>query len=389
MEDELLTEDEKIREAWANYNEKLATSKSKPEQEFLTDKMRKTLLTDDLVIEQQQVVEAIKNLKTKKAEDPSGLCAEHLKLLHPKALEVLVKILQKIAKECIVPDNMKLAYKLMLPKPGKDSKRMDNFRGITVASILLKILESICLMVELKGTVDRHVSDIQVGFTNGRSPAMASLLISEAAAESKILKVPLYIASLDARKAFDVVNHHLLKAKLLNAGIRPGWWKIIDDLYLNSYESTRWNNEDSRTYKVSQGVKQGSLISPHLYKLYINDLLLKLENSGLGAEIGQIYIGTPTCADDVILLTNDIRQLQPMLNVAKNYADTHEYELHPEKTVVTRLFHPARNPAAEMDQEKFHLDGRRVANQDEFVHLGLRWCSNNITPDIENNIQKA
>ena len=63
--------------------------------------------------------------------------------------------------------------------------------------------------------LDANTSGLQFGFTEGHSPAMASLVVKEAIAESRESKTQLFIASLDARKAFDVVSQPILKMKLL------------------------------------------------------------------------------------------------------------------------------------------------------------------------------
>ena len=68
---------------------------------------------------------------------------------------------------------------------------------------------------------------------------MASLMITEAEAEAKFAKTPLIAKSLDAKKAFDVVNHSKLKANLHSTNITPTRWAIIDNLYVESTECIR------------------------------------------------------------------------------------------------------------------------------------------------------
>ena len=66
----------------------------------------------------------------------------------------------------------------------------------------------------------------------------------------------------------------------------------------------------SHTPEVRQEVKQGGVLSPSLYKLYIFDLLRSLRSAGLGVHIGHLYLGTPSCADDVLLLSNLPQDMQ-------------------------------------------------------------------------------
>jgi hypothetical protein len=77
---------------------------------------------DGITVTKAQVIRAIKHLKNGKALDSHNLGAEHLKLLPENAAEALVWTFQKIVEERKIPKSLKLAYKLMIPKPGKDSR---------------------------------------------------------------------------------------------------------------------------------------------------------------------------------------------------------------------------------------------------------------------------
>ena len=57
--------------------------------------------------------------------------------------------------------------------------------------------------------------------------------------------------------------------------------------------SVLWNGKPSQTIHINQGVKQGGVLSLFLYNLYVNNLLVELENSGLGARVGDIFTGAP------------------------------------------------------------------------------------------------
>ena len=208
---------------------------------------------------------AITRLNNGKATDRYGEAAEQLKMLTPKALGTLATIINKIFQTRRVPDFMKMSYKLPIPKKDKDQRIQDNHRGITIAPIITKVLETVCLESGL--STDIKTNGLQFGFAIGKSPSMATLLVTEAIAEAKASRTPLYIATLDARKAFDVVNHQVLKTKLYNSPNCGRLWNMIDDLYTGGNEVIRWNGKYSSPYQVKQGVKQGGILSPCLYKL--------------------------------------------------------------------------------------------------------------------------
>ena len=70
-------------------------------------------------------------------------------------------------------------------------------------------------------------------------------------------------------------------------------------------------------------VRQGRILSTNLYKIFVQDLLLELEENSLGYHLGNVYIGMPTCADDVALIERDSNNLQIMINVISRYAKQH------------------------------------------------------------------
>ena len=104
-----------------------------------------------------------------------------------------------------MPANFKTGIITPVLKKGKDSKCMENYRGITVLATFGKLFEYTVL-----NKINYVQSDQQLGFTKGLSPNMAALLVSEANAEALQNNELLFLATLDTQKAFDVVHHTIL-----------------------------------------------------------------------------------------------------------------------------------------------------------------------------------
>ena len=386
-----VTENAEILDNWATYFENLSRREEEgpntaKETELDLMRIQSYIKRDRTEFTASNLKTALSRLKSNKAADLRGHHAELLKKLSPMARDILLSIINKILKSGCIPAVLKEAYKIVLPKPGKNHGLMDNYRGITMASVILKVMEMMWLQNNNEECIDQDISDLQFGFTANRSPSMASLLLTEAILEAKSTKKPLHIISLDARKAFDVVDHTILKQKLFQAGIQPRMWRFVDDLYYKTSEVVRWKGEDSRKYNIKRGVKQGSIVSPLLYKLYINQLLLDLERSDLGMKIGETYIGCPTCADDVTLLTDTPNQIQPLLNIATEYASQHLYQLHPHKSSITSM---TSSVLGTHENQKWHIGNEEASISSQFVHLGLTWKSGTTAPDVNDNIKKA
>ena len=112
----------------------------------------------------------------------------------------------------------------------------------------------------------------------GLNPIMASLLISEAKCEKKKNSKGINIGILDVQSAFDVVQHKIMLDKLIDQSIHPTLWLIIKDLYSGLTSKVKWAGELSESFDILQGVRQGGILSTHLYKIFVQDLLLELES---------------------------------------------------------------------------------------------------------------
>ena len=101
--------------------------------------------------------------------------------------------------------------------------------------------------------------------------------------------------------AFDTVWHDGLFQKLFLFGFPRYIWSILRDWYSYSTSAVLWNSSISRSFPIRQGVRQGAVLSPLLYSIFVNDLLLHLSSSGHGVSINGIFCGSPMFADDLAL----------------------------------------------------------------------------------------
>ncbi|CAC5360622.1 unnamed protein product [Mytilus coruscus] len=205
---------------------------------------------------------------------------------------------------------------------------------------------------------------------------MAALLISEAHMNAKRMKEILFLTALHTQKAFDVVNHSILLDKLFQKDIPPEIWETNNEMYNDLTSRVNWKGQHSNSFPVQQGVRPGGILSTHLYKIYIEDLLIQLEDSNIGLYLGTNYAGCSTCADDILLLSNSDEEMQVMLNVVDTYSKEHQYNIHPEKSVLIKQNENSTN-SRKTSICSWSLGDRSVSETDKASHLGIIRSSKN------------
>ena len=170
--------------------------------------------------------------------------------------------------------------------------------------------------------ISTKIHPLQGGFCPGYSCLHTAFIFQETISHLREQKKKVYVALYYVKQPFDTVWHAGLFHKLQKVGITRQALDFIKQWYDHSTCSVLWNGKPSGTIisNISEGVKQGGILSPLLYNLYVNDLLVELENSSLGARLGNIYTGAPMYADDLALIATSPEELQGMLDVVQEYA---------------------------------------------------------------------
>ena len=115
---------------------------------------------------------------------------------------------------------------------------------------------------------------------------------------------------LDASKAFNRIEYIKLFTLLLKKGLCPLICHILAFMYTNQCVKLRWGHCESDCVRVSNGVKHGGILSPVLFTIYIDELLITLQSSGLGCYIGDLFMAALGYADEVVLITPTVSALK-------------------------------------------------------------------------------
>ena len=125
---------------------------------------------------------------------------------------------------------------------------------------------------------------------------------------------------LDASKAFDGVRYCKLFNELLERNISPVVLRILIYIYMNQTLRVQWCQTLTCSFKVCNGVKQGGVLSPILFAVYVDSLFGRLEQSGVGCHIGGHFVGALAYADDVTLVAPSRSGVRTLINVCEQFA---------------------------------------------------------------------
>ena len=87
-----------------------------------------------------------------------------------------------------------------------------------------------------------------------------------------------------------------------------------------------WDGIRSSSFRITNGTRQGSVLSPTLFSVYLDDLIKELRLLGFGCHVGGAWVGAAGYADDLILLAPSRTAMQRMLKVCEVYAESHNLQ---------------------------------------------------------------
>ena len=382
--------DDEIRAGWATHFQRLAA----PMENDRFDSEYKEMVDLDVMaiaatcetegrpippVQLKEVHAAMKRLKNNKAADIMGLTSEHFKMGGCDLTEFLTSFLNYIISTKKVSAVLKEGILTPIFKKG-DTSDPGNYRGITVTPVLLKILEHI-LNARHNEIFISTQSRLQRGFTEGCSSLNAAVILTECVLEASHNKQDLWVTTLDTQKAFDVVDHGSLLRRLYLDGIEGDDWLLVRDMYSDCSSRIKWAGGISHPINITQGVRQGGVLSTGHYKRYDNPILLHLEQRYTGAKIGSIGIPHVTVADDVALLSWFRSEMQVMVWDVEDNAGRERFIVNPSKSHALKYL---SNKRKENDEDIF-MYNKKIKDSKSATHLGIVRNVNG-KPDIEQKI---
>ena len=282
-----------------------------------------------------EVVSSVKLLKRNKAYGGDNLLNEYfietVDILAPH----ICNMFNKIIDSGFFPDIWSNGIIVPIHKKGSVSD-VNNYRGITLVSCLSKLFTSV-LNKRIEKICNEHnlISDAQFGFRKGRSTVDAIFILMSLVQNYLANNKRLYVIFVDMMKCFDSIYRNGLYIKLFKSGIQGKMLRIIRDMYSNVKSCVKQMSSFSDYFSYSVGLRQGEVMSPLLFSLFVEDLELYLQkdvNSGL--VIDDIIILLLLFADDMAIVGKTPCEIQNHLDNLYTYCNHWGLQVNTIKTKI-------------------------------------------------------
>ena len=226
-------------------------------------------------------------------------------------IDHLVKLFNLILLSSEIPKALKIAKIIPILKKSFPTT-IEDFRPISILPSISKIFESLIyqhLMVKIN--LDNILMNFQFGFWKKVSTVNNLIIASNFIQKCFDNNCGVDAIYFDFHKAFDRVNHNQLLTKMFNYGFDKSYLTVISNYLSGRFQVTYCNKQYSDYLPCPSGVLQGSIISPVLFNLFINDLTSDLENKCiLYADDIKLYACIPNDTNTYLMhqksLQNDI-----------------------------------------------------------------------------------
>jgi hypothetical protein len=230
---------------------------------------------------------------------------------------LLYLLFHQCYKQQQIPASWKTSLTILLYKKF-EPLILTNHRPIALANTIYKFFTStITAQLSNYGKKYQILQNSQEGFRQERCTSRQLQTLIATLEDSRLTQQDIYLLYIDFKNAFGSINHARLLAIMADFGYPQDAINLIGNIYSNS--STRFFGTHFGQIKpvhIQRGTIQGDTLSPYLFIIFLEPLPRWLERGNLGYKLNtsQHTINSAAYTDDLAIITNDIKSIQPQIN---------------------------------------------------------------------------
>lgn len=304
----------------------------------------------------EKVISSIDSSKTNSPDGIPGMFYKNTINQIKFPLRILFDLSIKSMK---YPDKWKLSYISPIIKSG-DNTNVTNYRPISVLSAIAKIYDKI-IYFYIRDKTLHLLSRFQHGFRGGKSALTNLLEFVDYITQHMMKGSQVDAIFMDLAKAFDKIDHSILLKKLLTFRLHPNLVHLIKSYLNQRTQIVCVYGEKSAPIVPKSSVPQGSILSPLLFALFINDLpQLIRANILLFADDLKIFLK--------IQNHNDARLLQKDIETVVNWCKNNNLQLNVPKCNVMSF---TRRSESTFQHFNYNINGTTLNRVQTIRDLGV------------------
>jgi hypothetical protein len=349
-----------------------------PDRSFYENCPKLSEENKDLMEKNLDLMDLKKALNTCKdsAPGPDGIPYEIYRRYWNITGQILLDAWNFSVENQILPPSHEESVITMLPKDGKDAGDIKNWRPITLSNCDSKIITK-ALANKMGVVLDSIIDKSQTAYISGR--AVADNLRSNMYMKNKCRanNIDAVLISLDAKKAFDSVDHTYIKKTLEEYGFGTNFINTFNTLYSNITARILINGFTTDPIKIERGVKQGDALSCAIFIICIDPVLRNMNNNKEITEIktsrlSNNYIKAAAYADDISVICKNAKScIQQVFNEYDRLTNLSGLELNADKTEILVL------NSERLSEIEFQYNGEtyKIRTVENMKICGLFFCT--------------
>ena len=290
----------------------------------------------DLQITAAELTAALSSMKPNTAPGPCGWTAEFFRKFWDIFCPLFLEVVNEIYECGSFPESFSSSVITLIPKKGKDKRRVENLRPISLLPVPYKIIAK-AMAVRLKKVVSSLVHTDQTGFLKGRYIGENIRLIMDIMEHTKRNHIKGMLMQCDFQKAYDSINWEYLNEVIKAYGFGDKFRRWMSVFYPAGSHSSRANvnNFLSPRFQIERGIRQGCPLSCSIWLLCMEPLLRRIRayDAIRGIKISETEIKLSAYADDLtVILDGSEQSLRNVVTLFNEFSAVTGLHLNVDKT---------------------------------------------------------